>query len=43
MILSRSGWPRGGIATVASFLWAVASEGAQSGSPPGSGLRQPGA
>jgi hypothetical protein len=28
---------------VADFLWAVASEGARPGSPPGSGLHQPGA
>jgi hypothetical protein len=41
-VLPRSGWPRGGIATVADFLWAVASEGARPGSPQGSGLHQPG-
>jgi hypothetical protein len=42
-VLLRSGRPRGGIATVAGFLWAVPSEGAQPGSPLGSVLRQPGA
>jgi hypothetical protein len=41
-VLPRSGWPRGGIAMVAGFLWAVASEGARSGIPPGSSLHQPG-
>jgi hypothetical protein len=43
MVLPRSGRPWGGIATVAGSLWDVASEGARSGSPSGSGLRQPGA
>jgi hypothetical protein len=42
-VLPRSGQPRGGIVTVVGFLWVVASEGARSGSPPGSGLCQPGA
>jgi hypothetical protein len=42
-VLPRSGRPRGGIAMVAGFLWAIASEGAQSGGPAGFGLRQPGA
>jgi hypothetical protein len=41
MVLLRSGRPQGGIATVAGFLWAVALEGARSGSPLGSSLYQP--
>jgi hypothetical protein len=42
-VLPKSGQPRGGIMTVAGFLWAVASEGARSVSPLRSGLHQLGA